>query len=162
MLFPKKAHETWLHVPRDEVRRRELACGISLGVLFLVPWLIYGPFDDEEVALGIFASQVHYSELLRGNWLYWLNDLGFGTPLPIGHRLDFHPLFFLAGIASLRTVLSVLWLTHVTVMVVYFLRVAAVSGIRSPMRMFLLACYLFSVASVSWFYLHDWVTVVSQ
>jgi len=142
------------------VRRLEFVCGIAIGLLFLTPLLVYGPFDEEEAALGIFASQVHYQALLQGHWLFWLNNLGFGTPLPIGSRLDFHPVFALAATASLRTTLSALWLTHVTVMVVYFLRLASVTGIRPPLRMILLACYVFSAVSVCHWYVNDWVTHV--
>lgn len=142
------------------VSRREFVAGLVIGLLFLVPLLIYGPFDAEEGALGVFSSQVHYQRLLRGEWLFWLDDLGFGTPMPIGHRLDAHPVFALAAVASLRVALSASWLAHVAVMVVYFLRLAAKTGIRAPLRLILLACYVWSASSVCWFYQNDWVTVV--
>src|ERR1041385_6826855 len=64
-----------------QVRWREVVIGMVLGVLFLLPLLVYGPGEDEEGALGIFSSQVHYAALLHGKWLFWLNNLGFGTPL---------------------------------------------------------------------------------
>ena len=146
--------------PSNPVQRGELLGGIAIGVLFLVPLLIYGPFDEEEVTLGIFASQVHYQALVRGEWAFWLNNFGFGTPLPIGTRLDFHPLFALAAVAPLRITLSVIWLAHVLLMVVFFLRLAAATGIRTPLRMILLVCYLFSVVSICWFYENDWLTYV--
>ncbi len=65
--------------------RREYIIGIALGLVFLTPLLIWGGYDTEETALGIFSSQVHYRNLAQGRWLFWLNDLGFGTPMPIGH-----------------------------------------------------------------------------
>jgi hypothetical protein len=142
------------------VRRSEYLAGLAIGVLFLVPLLMYGPFEEEETELGIFASQVHYQALLHGRWLFWLNDLGFGTPLPIGSRLDFHPIFALAGIAPLRVALSALWLVQIAAMVIYFLRLAALTGIRASLRLFLLVCYVFSVATVCYFYENDWVTHV--
>lgn len=140
------------------VGRAEFCYGLALGLLFLAPLLAYGPVDDEEGALGIFAGQVHYRALLHGRWLFWLNNLGFGTPLPIGQRLDFHPVFALAGLLSLRATLSVLWVVHVAAMVVYFLRLAAMSGIGPRLRIALLACYLFSAVSICLFYNTDWVS----
>src|SRR5687767_8695360 len=138
--------------------RRELLGAIAIGVLFLVPLLLNGPFEEEEVQFGMFPNQIHYQALLRGEWLFWLNNLGFGTPLPIGHRLDWHPAFALAAVASLRTALSAVWLAHTIFMVVYFLRLAALSGIRAPLRLILLTCYVFSAISVTYFYMNDWVT----
>jgi hypothetical protein len=142
------------------LRRTEVCAALAVGLLFLVPLLIWGPFDHEETPLGIFSTQVHMQHLARGEWLYWLNDLGFGTPLPIGHRLDFHPAFALAAVGPLRLALRALWLLQVALAALYFLRLAAVSGIRPPLRLTLLACYLFSAASVCWFYENDWVTFV--
>jgi hypothetical protein len=92
--------------------------------------------------------------------LFWLNDLGFGTPLPIGTRLDFHPLFALAGLAPLRIPLSLVFVAHMAVSVIYFLRLAAVSGIRSPLRTIAVVLYVFSVVAMSWFYENDWVSYV--
>ncbi len=142
------------------VSRSEYLAGLVLGALLLAPLLMFGPADVEETALGIFASQVHYTHLLRGEWLYWFNDLGFGTPLPIGHRLDAHPAFLLAATGSLRLTLSALWVIQVVLATVYMLRVLAVSGVKRPLRLCLLGCYLFSAPSIGWFYLNDWVTFI--
>jgi hypothetical protein len=142
------------------VRRIEYVIGLAIGALFLAPLLVWGGFDTEETALGIFSSQVHYQHLFRGEWLFWLTDLGFGTPMPIGHRLDAHPVFAVSGVTSLRTALSLLWIVQLTAAVVYFLRLSALGGLRPPLRMLLLACYVFSVVSVCWFYENDWVTFV--
>ena len=141
------------------LRRREVLGGLAVGALFLAPLLAWGPWDDEEVGLGIFSSQIYYQAIFRGHWPFWLNDLGFGTPMPIGQRLDFHPVFALASLVSLRVALSAVWLVHVAVMVVYFLRLAAASGIGPPMRMFLLVCYVFSATTTGYFYQTDWVSV---
>jgi hypothetical protein len=143
-----------------QVRAWEYASGMLIGVLFLLPLLMYGPFEEEELPAGIFASQWHYKELLHGHWLSWLPTLGFGTPLPIGLRMDFHPVFALSAVSSLRTTLSAVWLVHMFVMVAYFLRLAALTAIRPPLRLVLLACYVFSSAAVCNWWLNDWVTVV--
>jgi hypothetical protein len=141
-------------------RRIEFVLAVGLGVLFLGPLLVWGPFDHEEAALGVFSTQVHMQHLARGEWLFWLNDLGFGTPMPIGHRLDFHPAFALAAFGPLRLALRALWLFQIAIAAIYFVRLCGVSGIRNPLRAVLLTCYLFSVASVCWFYENDWVTFV--
>ena len=142
------------------VRRYEYAIGLGLGALFLVPLVLFGSRDTEETALGIFSSQVHYAHLLRGEWLYWFNDLGFGTPMPIGHRLDAHPAFAVSGVASLRVALAAMWAFQVAIAVIYMLRLMALGGVRHPVRLWLLVLYLFSVESLCWFYMTDWVTFV--
>jgi hypothetical protein len=106
----------------------------------------------------IFPNQLHYQALARGEWLFWLNDLGFGTPLPIGDPFAFHPVFGpFAALASLRATFTAVWLVHIVVMVVYFLRLAAISGISPPLRFVLLALYLGSVVSMTYFYDTDWL-----
>ena len=140
------------------LRRIEIVGGIGLGILFLLPLLYYGPWDAEMVWATIFPNQLHYQALSRGEWLFWLNDLGFGTPLPIGDPLTFHPVFGpFAALASLRATFTAVWLVHTVVMVVYFLRLAAVSGISPPLRFVLLAFYLGSVVSMTYFYDTDWL-----
>jgi hypothetical protein len=139
----------------------ELATGLVLGVGVLIPLLVYGPFDIEDVGLGVFSSQVHYKALSGGHWPFWLNDLGFGSPMPIGQRLDAHPVFAFGSLISLRVALTAVWVTHVAVMVLYFLRIAAVSGLGPPLRLILLACYLSSVPFVFYFYTTDWVSVAT-
>ena len=142
------------------VSRSEYITGLLMGAILLAPLLVFGAADVEETALGIFASQVHYTHMVRGEWLYWFNDLGFGTPLPIGHRLDAHPAFALAASGSLRLGLSALWIMQVVLATVYMLRVLAGAGVKRPLRLWLLAFYLFSASSICWFYMNDWVTFV--
>jgi hypothetical protein len=142
------------------VRRGELVAGVLMGVVVLAPLLVYGPIDQEELSLGIFASQVHYAALRAGHWLFWFDGAGFGTPLPLGHRLDAHPAFALFSGLSLRAALSAVWLSQIAIATIYFLRLLALSGARRPLRTVLLACYLASASTIAWFYLTDWVTFV--
>jgi hypothetical protein len=142
------------------IGRTEIVGAVALAAAFLLPLLMFGPFDDEEIGLGIFSSQVYYRALFDGRWPFWLDTLGFGTPMPIGQRLDFHPVFALGNLMSVRVALSGVWVTHVALMVVYFLRLAAESGVRPPVRMILLACYLFSAPSLCHFYASDWVSTI--
>jgi hypothetical protein len=140
--------------------RVELGVGCALGLLFLAPLLLTGPFEEEIVQATILPNQVFYRALVRGGeWLYWMNNLGFGTPMPIGDPLLFHPVFApLVAFTSLRVTLSAVWIAHVAVIVVYVRRLAAVSGVQSPLlRIALLVCYLWSFPSVFYFYASDWV-----
>jgi hypothetical protein len=139
--------------------RGEIAVGIALAVLLLVPLLIYGPYDDEIVQATIMPNQVFYRSLFRGEWLYWLNTLGFGSPLPLGDPLMFHPVFGpLAAFASLRVTLSAVWIAHSVLMAVYFLRLLAVSGVAARwLRLVFLFLYLVSEPTVLYFYRSDWV-----
>jgi hypothetical protein len=77
--------------------RGELAIGVAMGILFLIPLLPYGPYELEFVQNSILANQVFYNELFHGRWMYWLNNLGFGTPMPLGVPLMFHPGIRTAG-----------------------------------------------------------------
>jgi hypothetical protein len=151
-VFPRKDE-------RLECSARELAAGAVLSVLFLVPLLLYGPFEDEIVQATIMPNQMFYRALFRGEWLYWLNDLGFGSPMPLGDPLLFHPVFApLAAFASLRVTLSAVWIAHSVLMAVYFLRLLAVSGVAAPaLRLVFLVLYFLSVQFALYFYASDWV-----
>jgi hypothetical protein len=144
----------------NAVRRYEYVAGAAISLAFLTPLMVWGPFDTEETALGIFSSQVHYAHLLRGEWLYWFDDLGFGTPLPIGHRLDAHPAMALTAMLSLRAALSWLWALHAIVSTVYTLRLLALGGVRPPLRLVVTAFHSCSVVTACWFYMNDWATFV--
>jgi hypothetical protein len=144
---------------RPRPGRWEMTAGITFGVLLLVPLLVYGPYEEEIVSATIMPNQVFYRELFRGDWLYWFNNLGFGTPMPLGDPLMFHPVFApLAAFTSLRTTFSAVWIAHTVVMVVYFLRLTALSGVGMPgLRLVLLACYLWSIPFTFYFYGSDWI-----
>ena len=138
--------------------RQEVVIGLALCALFLTPLLRDGPSDDEEAGLGLFSSQIYYRDLLHGRWSYWLDDLGFGTPMPIGQRLDFHPVFALGSFISLRAALSAVWMVHAAVMAVYFRRLLAAGGLTPALRVAFFALYLFSFPSIQLFYTTDWVS----
>ena len=138
--------------------RHEILVALVMGLLFLVPMLWHGPTDDEELALGTFSSQIYYRDLLHGRWAYWLTNLGFGTPMPLGHRLDFHPVFALGSLISLRVALSAVWIIHVGVMSVYFLRLLAPYGLTPVARLVFLGLYVFSLPSFLLFFTTDWVS----
>lgn len=148
---------------RERLRcgRWEMRAGIALGMLLLIPLLVYGPYEEEIVQATVMPNQVFYRALFRGEWLYWFNDLGFGTPMPLGDPLMFHPVFApLAAFTSLRTTLSAVWIAHTVITVVYFLRLAALSGVTTPsLRLVLLACHLGSFAFAFYFYSTDWIQV---
>ena len=136
----------------------EILIGLVLCALFLAPMLWHGPTDNEEIALGTFSSQIYYRDLLHGRWSYWLTNLGFGTPMPLGSRLDFHPVFALGSLISLRAALTGVWIVQVCVMAVYFLRLLAAGGLTPLPRLVLLGLYLFSMPSVFLFFTTDWVS----
>jgi hypothetical protein len=137
----------------------EHAAGIAFALTLITPLLRGGPYEEEIIQATILPNQIFYRALFSGEWLYWLNDLGFGAPMPLGDPLLFHPVFApLAAFASLRTTLSAVWIVQSIVMVVYFLRLAAVSGIGDPaMRLAVLACYVASMPFVLYFLESDWV-----
>ena len=142
--------------------RLELTIAIGSGILFLAPLLIYGPYEEEIVQATIMPNQVFLKEFFHGHWIYWLNNLGFGAPMPLGDPLTFHPVFApLAALTSLRVTLTALWVAQVVVMVVYFLRLLAATDIRLPwLRVVLAACLVTSAPSILYFYESDWIQMV--
>ena len=139
--------------------RHEVWFAFALCAFFLIPMLWHGPTDDEELGLGTFSSQIYYRDLLlHGRVSYWLTNLGFGTPMPLGHRLDFHPVFALGSLISLRVAISSLWIVQLGVMAVYFLRLLALYGLAPRVRLVLLGLYLFSMSSFLYFFTTDWVS----
>jgi len=144
---------------RPALSSAEIFMALAMSLLFLAPLLWYGPYEEEVIQHSIFPNQMFYRALFRGEWLYWLHDLGFGTPLP-GDMLMFHPIAGpLLAFASLRVALSALWLAHTALMAIYFLRLLGLSKVRSPvLRLCLLACYLWSAVGMVYFYDTDWIT----
>ena len=147
---------------RASPSRGELATGVAMGILFLIPLLPYGPYELEFVQNSILPNQIFYSELFHGRWMYWLNNLGFGTPMPLGVPLMFHPVFApLVAFTSLRVTLTAVWLAQMAVMVVYFLRLLAATNIRLPgLRLLLTAFLVASAPSIFYFYQTDWMEYV--
>ncbi len=141
---------------------RELAIGGAMGILFLIPLLPYGPYELEDVQHTILPNQVFYTELFHGRWIYWLNNLGFGAPMPLGIPLMFHPVFApLIAFTSLRVTMTTVWLVQMAVMVFYFLRLAAATDIRLPgLRLVLTAFLVASAPSIFYFYQTDWIEYV--
>jgi len=137
----------------------ELGTGVAIGILFLIPLLAYGPYELEFVQNSILPNQVFYSELFHGRWMYWLNNLGFGAPMPLGVPLMFHPVFApLVAFTSLRVTMTAVWLVQTAVMVVYFLRLLAATDIRPPgLRLLLTAFLVASAPSIFYFYQTDWI-----
>ena len=140
----------------------EYAAGIGFTLWLLWPLLVNGPNEEEIVQATVLPNQIFYRALFRGEWLYWLNDIGFGSPMPLGDPLRFHPVFGpLAAFASLRATLTALWIAQSIVMVVYFLRLAAATGIVMPaVRLAVLGCYVASMPFVLYFLESDWVQMV--
>ena len=149
---------------RENVRptARELTIATAFGILFLIPLLLYGPYEEEIVQATVLPNQVFYKELFHGRWIYWLNDLGFGAPMPLGDPLMFHPVFGpLAAFSTLRVTLTAVWLAQMVVMVVYFLKLLAVTDVRLPsLRLLLAACCIASAPSTLYFYDSDWLQMV--
>ena len=145
----ERTYPTWL----------ELAIGAAMGILFLIPLLPYGPYELEFVQNSILPNQVFYRELFHGRWMYWLNNLGFGAPMPLGVPLMFHPVFApLVAFTSLRVTMTAVWLVQMAVMVVYFLRLLAATDIRLPgLRLLLTAFLVASAPSIFYFYQTDWI-----
>src|SRR5262249_2587030 len=129
------------------------------GILFLSPLLAYGPYELEFVQNSILPNQVFYRELFHGRWIYWLNNLGFGVPMPFGIPLMFHPVFApLVAFTSLRVTMTAVWLVHMAVLVFYFLRLLAATDIRLPgLRLLLTAFLVASAPSIFYFYQTDWL-----
>jgi len=144
---------------RTPVSAVEYLAGLVLALLFLAPLLWLGPYEEEVIQHSIFPSQLFYRALFRGEWLSWVNDLGFGGPLP-GDLLMLHPLAApLLAFASTRTALSILWIAHTVPMAIYFLRLTALSQVRSSfLRLCLLAAYLWSAVGIVYYYDTDWIT----
>jgi hypothetical protein len=142
--------------------RPELTIGLVLGILFLIPLLPYGPYEHEVVQNTVLPNQVFYREMFHGRWIYWLKNLGFGAPMPLGAPLMFHPVFGpLAAFTSLRVTLTAVWLAQMVVMVVYFLRLLAATDIRLPaLRLLLTALLITSAPSILYFYETDWIEYV--
>lgn len=134
---------------------------ISAGI-FLAPLLILGPADHEEYVQGIFSTLVHVSHLFKGEYLFWYDNMGFGTPFPIVHRFDFHPVFFLSPFLSIRVVMILFWIFSAAIGLSYFRRVLKFFNINNVVTFVCVLTYLLSATNVYYFYNKtDWPTIIT-
>lgn len=133
---------------------------LLFGFLFLLSLLIYGPVDIEEYQQGIFSTKLHFTGLLSGYIPFWEFDMGFGTPLPIVHRFDLHPILSFLPLMSVRAALTLFWTAQLMVGLVFLAKLMDMFEVKGGARPLATVSYLFSSANTQWFYSDDWPTFV--
>ncbi len=75
------------------IRRHAPILLLAAACLLMASGFLFGTTpDDEEYRSAVLSAQLHARALLRGEYLTWTSQLGFGTPQPLGPSLLFHPL----------------------------------------------------------------------
>lgn len=148
--------------PRLEAHRRIAADLVFAAVCsgaFLAVLLIYGPVNVEQYHHSHPSVRIFHRSLLQGHVLFWTSSLGFGTPLPLGENLAFHPLMLLEPLISLRWVLRSFWWLHLTLGGFFMLRVARMFAVAPAIAKVAAFSFLLSPVTINYSYTDDWPSV---
>ena len=137
-------------------RRLDLAFAGLMSALFLGLLLVYGPVNIEQYHSSHPAVRVFHRGLFEGRYLFWTDAFGLGTPIPLGENLAFHPLLLFDQLLSLRWVLSVFWMSHLTVGGYYLLRLCRSVGVDSAVARFVAFGFIASPVTANYAYTDDW------
>lgn len=140
-------------------RHRVAACLILLSGLFLVPMAMHGPQDREDQYTTVLSALIHWQHIWQGRYLFWYDGLGLGTPLPLGHDFDLHPLWALWPWLPLATLMLVFWFAHLAIGSVYVWRVARALAIQPHVAATCALTFLLSAPTLNYVYSDDWSSV---
>ncbi len=129
-------------------------------IIFLLPLAIFGLHDQEEWGGSIWSTLQYSLALWDGRMPpMWSDFLGLGTPMPIGHRLDFSPPFFLYPLISIRWVFVIYYTFYLSIAIVYFWKICKQYEFPVSLNLILSISFLFSAPTIQLVYLDDWPTL---
>lgn len=133
---------------------------LAVYVLFLLPMVLYGPHDMEEWAGSVWSTLQYSSAIWNGQIPpMWSDALGLGTPLPLGHRLDFAPPFLLFPVVPIRWIFPLFYALYLGIAIIYVVRLCDDFKLGSLMRLVVGLTFLFSGPTVQLMYADDWPTL---
>ena len=139
--------------------RRSIANGLLVGafLLFLLPMVLYGPHGQEEWVGSVWSTLQYSAAIWKGHIPpMWSDDLGLGTPLPLGNRLDLAPPFLLFPIVSIRWVYPLFYAFYLGLGIIYVLRLCEDFKFGTFIRLMVGLTFLFSASTVQLMYVDDW------
>lgn len=129
-------------------------------VLLLIPFALYGPHDQEEWTSSVWSTLQYVSAIWDGKFPpMWSDALGLGTPLPIGHRFDFAPPFFLFPAVSIRWVIPIFYAFYLGIATSYVWRLCTDLRLDVFIRLLVGLTFLWSAPTVQLIYSDDWPTL---
>ncbi len=133
---------------------------LFVTLIALAPVVYYGPIDHEEY-LNTTISALLNARSLHDNrsFLLWSDNLGFGSPMPIGHDNSFNPLFWLWPVLSLSSIMGIFWLLFTWLGSIYFARLLRSFSISGAMFYAAVVSYIFSMPYLTFVYKNDWPTL---
>ncbi len=141
-------------------RSRAIWLHIAAGILFLMPMILYGPHDREEWPNSVWSTLQYATALWEGRMPpMWSDDLGLGTPMPIGFRMDLAPPFLLYPWLSIRWILPLFYALYLGVALIYLWRLCADLQLRTPLRLLIGLSFLCLAPTVEYIYSDDWPSV---
>ena len=150
----------WRGVAEDGPRwAGDLAYSALVSGLFLAMLCIHGPVNLEQYHHSHASVRIFHRALLDGDWIFWTNALGLGTPLPLGENLSLHPLFLLERWLPLGWIMRVFWWVHLSVGGWYLMRLCRAQGADHAVTRVAVLGFVFSVASANYSYVDDWPSV---
>ena len=126
-------------------------------LLFELPILLVDKADMEQYDYEYFSAFWQLKDVWRLQGInFWQDVLGFGSPLPIGFNLTFHPIIFLNTILPDRVVIWLFQLMHVLIATLYLNALLARFSIRALVRVVVVFLYLLGPPTLHYHFLEDW------
>lgn len=128
-------------------------------LVFLFPVIQNGTNDREEYLNTIISSLLNAKSLHAGHFLLWSDNLGFGTPMPIGHDNTFNPIFWFWPLIPFPYLMGFFWLFFASLSAIYFARLLKIFSISGIAFYTASISYIFSMPFLTLVYRNDWPTL---
>lgn len=126
-------------------------------VAFEIPILLSDRNDMEQYDYEYYSALWQLKDVVRLHAInYWQDSLGFGSPLPIGFNLTFHPVLSLVTVLPDRIVIPSFQLLHVLIAVLYLNALLIQFNVRAIVRGVVVTLYVLGATTLYNHYVEDW------
>ncbi|SVC99687.1 uncharacterized protein METZ01_LOCUS352541, partial [marine metagenome] len=129
---------------------------IGLSVFTLLYLLIFGGRDIDIYPSFVFSTVTHFKSIFHGVYPFWETNYGFGTPLPVGSSMNFHPLGLIAPFVSARVLYSMFWVLHLALGIFAFGSLLRDLRIRTSILLIAVLAFCLSISTINYSYFWDW------
>ncbi|EPR35617.1 hypothetical protein dsat_1958 [Alkalidesulfovibrio alkalitolerans DSM 16529] len=151
------------------MRNREaggLSFPLCLTLIALAAAALFGPNfvivsrDLESFMATVYSTILQARALGHGEWVYWTSHLGLGMPQPFAQFLYFHPVQFALQVLTDKTVLVLLYWSHLAVGGWFVFGTARALGVGPLAALAGAFTWLFCSATVNYSIIDFWPSVM--
>ncbi|MCC6277754.1 MAG: hypothetical protein IT289_07570 [Oligoflexia bacterium] len=138
---------------------------VLFGLLFFVlifelPILFADRMDMEQYDNEIFSLLTQMARFSELRIVRWQDMLGFGSPLPIGFNLLFHPLLSLYKFLPYPITTYLFQVVHLFIALIFLDKILSLFKVMGPLRYTSCFLFAFSSSNFAYSYQEDWAPVL--